>query len=92
MLSTRKPEPAHEKRESPRRADPASPMRSRPDSLPIAVSVGEFCRLTNLGRTKAYELISSNQIVVCRVGRRTLVLMSSIMALLEGSADQGPGQ
>jgi hypothetical protein len=60
--------------------------------MPIAVSVNEFCRLTNLGRTKAYEIIGANQVAVRRIGRRTLVLTKSIIAFMEGDAEAGTGR
>ena len=56
---------------------------------PLAVSVEEFCKITSLGRTSAFQLIREGRIEVRRVHRRTLVLMSSIEALLQLDPDGG---
>lgn len=60
------------------------------ENMPLAVSVAEFCRLTSLGPTKAYELIAEGRIQVRKIGRRTLVLTKSIIALIEGDARGAP--
>jgi hypothetical protein len=64
----------------------ASPPNAavQPAGKPLAVSIAEFCRLTSIGRTKAYGLIRDGRLGVTRVDRRTLVLVSSIEALLNG--------
>lgn len=56
--------------------------------LPLAVSITEFCRLTSLGRTTAFQLARDQRIEVRHVGSRTLVLMRSIEKLL-GIAETG---
>lgn len=50
---------------------------------PLAVSVEEFCRITSLGRTNCFQLIRDKKLEVRRIGSRTLVLLSSIEALLQ---------
>lgn len=55
---------------------------------PLAVTVEEFCQITSLGRTTAFQLIREGRLEVRRVRRRTLVLMCSIEALLELSSQK----
>lgn len=52
---------------------------------PKAISVAAFCGIYGIGKTKTYELIKSGQLEVAKVGRRTLVLVSSADALIESS-------
>lgn len=56
---------------------------------PLAVSVADFCRLTSLKKTSAYQLIRENKVEVRRLGGRTLVLMRSIEALLGLTKEHG---
>lgn len=60
---------------------------------PIAVSVSECCRYMSLGRTKIYQLIRDGRLKASRIDRRTLVVMSSVRALIaDGVVDVGsPG-
>lgn len=51
---------------------------------PLAISIAHFCRLSSLGRTKAYQLINEGCLRTIKVGRRTLVDMESVEALLAG--------
>jgi excisionase family DNA binding protein len=53
---------------------------------PICVSVAEAMRLLGVGRTKLYDLINSQQIRVVKIGRRTLISMASIRALISDAA------
>lgn len=53
----------------------------------LAVGVGEFCRLTSLKRTAAYALINSRAVESVLVGRRRLILRSSIDRLLNVYSD-----
>lgn len=50
---------------------------------PITVSVATALRILGLGRSKFYELIQDEEIEVVKVGRRTLVLMASILSFVE---------
>jgi hypothetical protein len=45
------------------------------------VSVAETMRLTDLGRTKIYELLAHDQLQSVKVGKRRLVVRRSISAL-----------
>lgn len=50
----------------------------------LSVSVIDACRLLGIGRTKLYELISSQEIQSFSIGRRRLVKVASLQALIEG--------
>jgi excisionase family DNA binding protein len=52
---------------------------------PITVTVAKTCHLTSLGNTKIYELIKAGKLKSIAIGRRRLVFVSSIDALLNGS-------
>jgi excisionase family DNA binding protein len=54
-----------------------------PFSRPVTVTVPTALRLTGLGRTKFYELINEGRIKTVTVGRRRLVVYSSLEALAE---------
>lgn len=51
---------------------------------PLAYSVGEACRVTSLGRTRLYQLISEGRLEVRKIGKRTLIPAASLRALIEG--------
>ncbi|WP_423873794.1 excisionase family DNA-binding protein [Bradyrhizobium sp.] len=46
-------------------------------------TIKEACELTGLGRTKLYELIVDGHLATTTVGRRRLVVVSSLLSLLE---------
>ncbi len=48
----------------------------------LTISVKEFCTRTSICRTKAYELIADDEIKSIRVGRRRLIILSSVEDLL----------
>ena len=58
----------------------------KPKSLPFAerlsCTIDEACEATGLGRTKLYELIGAGLIITTTVGRRRLVIVRSLVALL----------
>lgn len=56
----------------------------------ISMSVNDACRLIGIKRTKMYQLISSGSIQIAKVGKRTLVLTSSILSFLESSRVSSP--
>lgn len=45
---------------------------------PITVRVREACRLTGIGRSKLYELISKDEIQTIKIGAITLIPMDSL--------------
>ncbi|MGY3586653.1 excisionase family DNA binding protein [Bradyrhizobium sp. USDA 4341] len=57
-----------------------------PNPLPfserLSCTIDEACEATGLGRTKLYELIGAGQIITTTVGRRRLVIVRSLVALL----------
>lgn len=54
---------------------------------PFAVSVEEAERLSDIGRTKLYELIQKGRIKSRKVGRRRLVLVRSLRDFLESEGE-----
>lgn len=53
-------------------------------SQKLTVSVREVREITGLGETTIWKLIREGNLRVVRVGRRTLVPMSEIDALIDG--------
>jgi excisionase family DNA binding protein len=53
---------------------------------PLCVSVPEATRLLGVGRTKLYELINSQRLRVVKIGRRTLISVASVRALISEAA------
>lgn len=58
------------------------PIRER-----IACSVAEACDLTGLGRTTIYARIQSGELITRKVGRRTLIVIHSLLALVDAPED-----
>ncbi|WP_461355182.1 helix-turn-helix domain-containing protein [Bradyrhizobium sp. USDA 4454] len=63
---------------------PASHREGRtfPFAERLSCTIDEACEVTGLGRTKVYELIGSGELVTTTVGRRRLVIVRSLIALL----------
>lgn len=40
---------------------------------PELLTIPQFCKLANCGTTRAYQLISSNEVRAVKMGRRTLI-------------------
>ncbi len=53
---------------------------------PLTVTIRRTRELTGLGNTKVWELIKQNKLKTVAVGRRRLVVYSSIEDLLTGKA------
>ena len=51
----------------------------------VSVTIDETCHITGLGRTKVYELINQRRLKAVAIGRRRLVIYTSIEALLGGA-------
>jgi excisionase family DNA binding protein len=49
----------------------------------LSCTIDEACKATGLGRTKLYELIATGQLITTTVGRRRLVMVRSLLALLD---------
>lgn len=58
---------------------PSVPFRERP-----TCSIAEACAAAGIGRTKLYELLDEGVVSAIKVGRRRLVRVSSLLALLDG--------
>ena len=48
----------------------------------LTCTVAEACDVTGLGRTKLYELIGDGRVTTTTVGRRRLVIVQSLLALV----------
>ena len=57
-----------------------------PAMKPIGVTVDEACRMGGFGRTTAYGLIKQGKLKSVAIGRRRLVLLASLEALLRPDA------
>lgn len=57
---------------------------SRPQAA--LVSIKDACALLGVARTTIYRMINDGEFVPRHIGRRTLIPMSQIQALLDGSA------
>jgi excisionase family DNA binding protein len=49
---------------------------------PILISINAACEALDLGRTSIYSLISARRLETVKLGRRTLVKVSSIQSLI----------
>ena len=58
---------------------------------PIATSVKEAAKALSLGRTSIYALINDGRLETVKLGRRTLIKIASIRALLS-DADKPQAQ
>ena len=53
---------------------------------PLAISVTDAAQMIGLGKTRTWALIASGQLATVRIGRRTLVKVESLRALVDGIA------
>jgi len=60
-----------------------APPGAIPFAQRLSCTVAEACEATGLGRTKLYELIGEGQLHTTTIGRRRLVMVHSLCALLE---------
>lgn len=63
----------------------AKPEPYRTD--PLTVRVPEACRLTGIGRSKLYELITDGSIEIVKVGGMTLIPYESLKRLIAGGRE-----
>jgi excisionase family DNA binding protein len=54
----------------------------RPAPKPLTCTIHDTCRITGLGKTKVYELIAQRKLKAVAIGKRRLVLYSSIEELI----------
>jgi excisionase family DNA binding protein len=55
----------------------------------LSVSVAEACRLTGLGKSYIWLLIKNGRLRTTNVGRRRLVIYTSLQDLIEGRKAKG---
>ena len=60
--------------------------RGLPFAQRLTCTVAEACEVTGLGRTKIYELMGNGRIITTTVGRRRLVIVQSLLALVSVKA------
>ena len=48
----------------------------------LTVSISEACRMLGIGRTTLYQLIGSGRLKTIRIGRRRLVVFTSMRMLI----------
>jgi len=61
---------------------PGHLVRRLPFAQRLTCTVAEACEVTGLGRTKIYELIGNGRVTTTTVGRRRLVMVQSLLALV----------
>lgn len=49
---------------------------------PIAVSINDACQMVGLGRTKMYQLMKTGRVSSVKLGKRNLIRVASLHALL----------
>ena len=73
-------------RGSPQRPRERHPADATSTAIPFAqrlsCTIAEACEATGLGRTKLYELIGGGHLDTTTIGRRRLVLVSSLLSLV----------
>lgn len=60
-------------------------MQESIKTTPILTSINSACSTLNIGRTYAYELINSGRLATVKLGRRTLIKVASLEALIRES-------
>lgn len=53
---------------------------------PLAVSVKKACHILDVGHTKMWELIRDHRVETVMIGRKRLVIYTSLEALIEHAA------
>jgi excisionase family DNA binding protein len=53
----------------------------------ISATVAEACEASGIGKTKLYELINEKKIETTKVGKRTLVIVPSLMRAINPGAE-----
>jgi hypothetical protein len=54
---------------------------------PLAVSIKRACEILDIGHTKMWELIGAKRVKTISIGRKRLVIYSSLEALVTPSAE-----
>ena len=53
---------------------------------PLAYSIHDACRVSSIGKTRIYSLISEGKLEARKIGKRTLIPAESLRALIAGGA------
>lgn len=53
---------------------------------PVTTSVDDAAKALGIGRTKLYELVAEGRLKALKIGRRTLILVASIHALIDNAS------
>ncbi len=53
---------------------------------PLAYSIADAARVSSIGRTRLYALISEGRLKARKIGKRTLIPAESLRALIAGEA------
>lgn len=64
----------------------AGPISPAIDLEPIAYSVADACRVSSIGKTRLYQLISEGRLEARKIGKRTLIPAASLRRLIDGEA------
>jgi excisionase family DNA binding protein len=65
-------------------------MKSIPFRERLTCTVPEACDATGLGRSKIYEEIGAGRIQTAKIGKRTLIVVSSLLTLVEACTASVP--
>ena len=49
----------------------------------ITATIDNFCAISNIGRSKVYELLDSGDIESIKIGKRRLIIIESYRRLIE---------
>lgn len=49
----------------------------------ITATIGNFCALSNIGRSKVYELLDAGDLESIKIGKRRLILIDSYHRLID---------
>lgn len=51
---------------------------------PLAYTVADACRVSTIGKTRLYQLIAEGKLEARKIGKRTLIVATSLRSLIEG--------
>jgi excisionase family DNA binding protein len=49
----------------------------------ISTTIGDFCRLSGIGRSRVYELLDAGTLESVKIGKRRLILIDSYRKLID---------
>ena len=61
-------------------------MSTVPFAQRLSCTIEEACQATGIGRTKLYEEMSAGRVQTTNIGKRRLVLVSSLLRLIDPQA------